>query len=494
MVEAIDMRRTTGGKRRLLRETFELRNKHYSIRDGSNGFTLIYVDPKSSTDNIYDSKELLKQYGLTWIPSKIKRTDAPKAWGWILWDNASEEVNAAVYRSINKFANEIGSKETAPESGPRNYDQVVKQLDLIINNLSHFGTTTDGQGMKTQLEIKTGEIKKRAAEFKDMLIKGIGSKETMDVLAAITRFRVSYQRHSGHRLSFSNLILTWMQKPDSTDVRSKSEWTKMGYTINKDATAIILFMPKQFVARSKSEQEQLKKEFMSKYGREEGKLNPSEEAKLARLMVKPKISAGFKGYYGYDVSDVTPGEGAEELPSKDKPDFDWYDAKSEATDKESKLIDCTISYGYSIGIKEYKWLDASKLNGARGWANVNGQIALVNDKRNKGLLAVAIHETAHQIMHFDVVKATTPRLAKFFKGRERSDLRDTGIIEQEAELCTWLVLSAFGYEKQQEHFNYLVNWGMNIKNCANIFDSVFEVSDEIYEGIVAMAQQKYGKQ
>ena len=84
-------------------------------------------------------------------------------------------------------------------------------------------------------------------------------------------------------------------------------------------------------------------------------------------------------------------------------------------------------------------------------------------------------------MHWEVVKTASPRLAKFYRGG--SATRGTQIVEQEAELCAWIVLSGFGYEKQQQHFNYLANWGMTQENCNNVFDGVMKVAQFIYDGM-----------
>ena len=43
--------------------------------------------------------------------------------------------------------------------------------------------------------------------------------------------------------------------------------------------------------------------------------------------------------------------------------------------------------------------------------------------------------------------------------------------------------NGFGYEKQQQHFNYLANWGMTQENCNNVFDGVMKVAQFIYDGM-----------
>lgn len=173
------------------------------------------------------------------------------------------------------------------------------------------------------------------------------------------------------------------------------------------------------------------------------------------------------------------GPNAEQFPTNN---FKWYDADSEATSKEERLIKAVIEFGESLGIK-YEYKDINALGGARGYASAKGDVAIADDKRNKGLLSTVIHETGHQIMHWEVVKTKNPRLVKFYFGGTN---RGNQIVEQEAELCAWIVLSAFGYRENQEHFNYLANWGMNVENCNNVFDQVFKVAEYVYDGVTAI--------
>ena len=53
------------------------------------GFKIVYVDPNTSTDSTFDNKDLLKSYGMEYLPYSryIKYVKGvPHAWGWIVWD------------------------------------------------------------------------------------------------------------------------------------------------------------------------------------------------------------------------------------------------------------------------------------------------------------------------------------------------------------------------------------------------------------------------
>ena len=458
--------------RKLLKEYFELATNDSILKTkNGKGFKVVYVDPNASTDSTFENKELMRKYGMEYLPYNryIRNVKGvPNAWGWIIWDGSENEV----YPLIKRFAQEIGEQETAPEGGNnRTIEEVlssIEQLKSVIMNA------------QDKVNIDTNSIIANAEEFKKKLAQGVGSRETMEALAELTRFRTEMSKHRGHQLSFLNTILIFFQKQNATDVRSKGEWQEMGYTPKPNATPIILARPASFKKLFGAQYDEVVRRFLEKEGVAAiSELTPSQKRRLDRATKYPDSQGGFKEYLAYDISDLIKGEGAEEFPENT---FKWYDADSDETAKEKVLINACIEFGKSIGVKSYEFIDKDKLGGSRGYASSAGDVRIIDDKRNHGLLSTVIHETAHQIMHWEVVHTSNPHLKKFYRGG--SALRGTDIIEQEAELCAWIVLSGFGYENQQEHFNYLANWGMNVNNCSSVFDSIMKVADFMYEGIM----------
>lgn len=463
--------------KRVIKEYYELAANELLKTKNGKGFKLVYIDPNLSTDNTFNNKELMKKYGMEYLPYNryIRNIQGvPNAWGWIIWDGSEKEV----YPLIKKFAEEIGSQETPPEDGNRRtIEQVlssIEQLKSVIMQAQSNGVQINGSGIIANAE-----------EFKKKLVQGIGSSATMDALYELSKFRVEMSKHRGHQLSFLNTILIFMQKRNATDVRSKGEWRDMGYTPKPDATPIVLAMPASFKKLFGAQYDEVVRRFLEKMGVNAiSELTPSQKRRLDRETKYPDPQGGFKEYVAYDISDLIKGKDAEEFPENN---FKWYDADSDETEKERVLIDACIRFGKSIGVKSYEFIDKDKLGGSRGYASSAGDVRIVDDKRNHGLLSTVIHETAHQIMHWEVVHTTNPSLKKFYRGG--STLRGTDIVEQEAELCAWIVLSGFGYKNQQEHFNYLANWGMNVENCSKIFDSIMKISDFMYEGIIKQLNQ-----
>jgi hypothetical protein len=460
-------------RKKILKEYYELAANELLKTAKGKGFKLVYVDPNASTDSTFDNKELMKKYGMEYLPYNryIRNVrGVPQAWGWIIWDGSEDDV----YPLIKRFAEEIGSQETPPEGMDR------RTIEEVLSSIEQLKAVIMQAQAKGQVRIDGNGIIANAEEFKKKLAQGVGSKETMDALAELSRFRMEMSKHRGHQLSFLNTILIFLQKRNATDVRSKGEWREMGYTPKPDATQIVLAMPAAFKKLFGAQYDEVVRRFLEKEGvRSISELTPSQKRRLDRETKYPDPQGGFKEYIAYDISDLIKGEGAEEFPENN---FKWFDADSDETEKERVLIDACIKFGKSIGVKSYEFIDKDKLGGSRGYASSAGDVRIINDKKNHGLLSTVIHETAHQIMHWEVVKTANPNLKRFYRGG--SALRGTNIIEQEAELCAWIVLSGLGYENQQEHFNYLANWGMNVNNCSAVFDSIMKVADFMYEGIM----------
>jgi hypothetical protein len=469
--------------KKLITETFVLSKTDPLFTKNGKEFFCIYVDPQKSTDVTLNNKanqDLLKSYGMVWFPS-CKYTygvkDVPQAWGWPIFKGKESEK----YPLVNRFSKEIIEKETPMDDGNRRkYEEVLadigEELASLISNSNDF---PDGD-----------KILRHAEEYKEMLAKGIGSKETMDALARLVQYRRELEKCGEQNYSWLNTLLIMMQKKGATDVRARGTWIDAGYTINEGATPIILSMPKAFGYFKGSMAAAIIDDYLKEVGVNKRKeLNAFQERQLRKKLSYPIKSAGFKPYIAYDISDTTPGPNAVPTRPKQKLEevFQWF-AKLEPTEKETVLINACIAYGKSIGVKAYYFVPKEELGTSRGTASSNGIVRVIDDEKDLGVLSTTIHETAHQIMHWTVIKNATKSMERFYRGGSAE--RGTQIIEQEAELTAWVVLTGFGYKDLQTHFNYLSNWGMNVKNCSDVFDGIMKVANEIHKGMLKNINQE----
>lgn len=456
----------------LLNEIYKLKQKEYSTKNGKN-LTLVYIDPKESDDDTFRNKDKFPQYGMVWLPSKLGKY-VPHAWGWVLNDGDKDKM----IPFINKFAKEVNTFETPKSDGNK------REIDEVIDELSQLKQAIlNAQSDDIEVQETAQSLLGKVDEFKKKLINGLNSEETKQQLQNLLIYRMEMRKHQGHPLSFCNTILMFMQRPNARDVRSKSEWEQMGYTVKEGKSGIYLLRPSyKMIAYTRAEKDWIIAKFLQDKGvTDVSELTQSQKYDLyhRRLVGKRdmKSAVGFRAYFGYDIKDVEAiDSNAEQFPEMN---FDWYDKESEENDKDKLLIKACIAWGESLGLT-YEFVDEDALGGARGDASSKGHVRLLNTKQNHGLVSTAIHETAHQVMHWEVVKNKNPRLEKFFRGG--SEERGSQVIEQEAELCAWFILGQFGYDMHQ-NINYMANWGMDETNANNVFDSIAEVAELIYNGI-----------
>lgn len=464
--------------KQLLREYFQLANTPILKTKNAKEFQVIYIDPKLSTDPTFGSpqnQEIVKKYGAEWLPYNrfIKYAKGvPHAWGWVVWKGQESDK----YPYINKFAEEIGALETPKNEGEnRTAEEVLGDIDEELRSAianSNFSAAD--------------KILREAEKYKEMLAKGIGSKETMDALARLVQYRRELEKTGGYsNYSWLNTLLIMWQKPNATDIRSKGEWLDGGYNIKQGAVPIILSMPKKFGKLRGKLADEITKKYLTACGvTSVDELNKFQQRSLNRKLSYPIPGAGFKPYETYDISDVEPGPNAipiEKVKEKLSDVFQWF-VKLPPTQKELALINACIAWGKSIGIRKYIYVGKEELGTSRGSASSNGIVRVIDEDKDLGILSTTIHETAHQIMHWTVVRDNSEMMKKYYRGGSME--RGTKIIEQEAELTAWVVLTGFGYRNLQPHFNYLANWGMDVTNCSSVFDAIMRVANEIHKGMI----------
>jgi hypothetical protein len=113
--------------------------------------------------------------------------------------------------------------------------------------------------------------------------------------------------------------------------------------------------------------------------------------------------------------------------------------------------------------------------GARGVSKGGVIDILSSAPKNIGTCNTLIHEFSHEIFHHENLKNMNPKSwEKFYIGRNGG----RNIVEQQAELCSWIVMRYLGYD-MKTNINYLGNWGINEENAAEVFDQVANAADTI---------------
>lgn len=88
------------------------------------------------------------------------------------------------------------------------------------------------------------------------------------------------------------------------------------------------------------------------------------------------------------------------------------------------------------------------------------------------------HEYAHELLHQSYVSKRDSDYAQYFIGKAQG----RAVVEQQAELCAWIVLRNFGYD-MPTNINYVGLWGMDEKAAPFVFDTVANVATTIIKDI-----------
>lgn len=441
-------------EKHLLKEDFNLVKGNFTGKDGKT-YKVLMIDPATS-ESTFPYKDEIKKFGARWL-------NAAKTWGWFINDNESdEEVYTTKIKPCLEYLLSVengGSKARI--------DQLTAMIDALKGEIASIPASAIGGGRAMTKE----EISNKLEAFKQDLVNSIDADELKEKLAALLRF----QQGLGHKYSFANTILIYIQDPEATLVKAKTRWEGYNHQVVDFSHPVYLFR-----SDTKPLTPQQKTVVMAKYLREVGvnnykELNAGQKEELD-VRLKSGQFLGFKIYAAYDVRFTKPMEGKESLVPK-KPDLPWYDNTRETTEKSIKLFDTLLSIVLSCGIQVTY---ADDLGGALG-VSMGGKIELLkNLDKNIQAFKTFVHEFSHELLHqkyvqMSKIEGENNEWAEFFIGREGG----RNAIEQQAELSVWVVCRFFGYDEPTS-INYAAMWGMDKNNACKVFDTVAKVASFIY--------------
>jgi hypothetical protein len=460
----------------MLNETFNIVQKVYNTKTGKNPL-LVYVDPKTSTDNAFEQKDTFKEYGMEYLPSKLGKY-APHAWGWILWNGENDKQMAMV----KKFVNDLPNIEQAPEGGQtRGFNDITANLEPVVQEMLKSIEAAEKIQPKNAQDAST---KEKIEQFKNMLQNELGNEKTQEFIKNLIAYRTELRKHNAYNLGWTNVMLAWFARNGkATQIRPIKEWEKMGYQ-PKEGIEPICLLGKGCKHKPYTQEEKAK--IIQSYLDEKGvnsieELPQSSQYDLKNRKLKGKIIPGTEyqfGYAAYDVQDVEPIPGVDIEKEPEEPEENWWWSKLPEDQKDIALTTALIKFAESNECGNIKVnVDNSQqgLGGARGNATAAGEINLIND--GKVRFPTAVHELTHQLRHWAFASSNNPALKRFFNRFQGRDIR-----EQEAELCSAFVSSMYGYDIQHS-LNYVFNWGLSKENCNKVFDQIAEVADFIEKGI-----------
>ena len=404
--------------------------------------------------NTFEYKDIIKKYGGTFDPTR-------KRWFWWLGETPEQVeniINNKVKPCIEKINGGQTSENTETSEVNGEVEGVIKTVDDCIDKVS-------GSGMDNE-----EEVKKRLQSFKEELINITSSEEFQQKMEPIIKFRMA----NDYQYSIGNTILIWIQDPEAKIVKSKSGWAKYNREILPNAKKIWLWMPVP-VPFTKTEREEKIKEYLKTVGvRYYRDLSEEQKESLNEILKKGKGSVPRLFNYWTDHRFTKQMDGKEDKLGSPNSNLEWFE-DGDSDKNTEKLFDSLLEVVQEKGINiEY----TDDLGGARGVSSSGKITLLANQPKNIGMVNTLCHEFAHELLHQKFLKSKDENLGSYFVGTKEGRSK----VEQQAELCAWIVLKEFGYD-MPTNINYVGIWGLNKNNAVKVFDSVASVATFIADNI-----------
>ena len=430
---------------------------------------ILYIDPNTSED-IKPHINILKKYGAKWDPRN-------KRWYWYISSDKDMRV-----RQMDKYVNPcLRELNAVAQKGENSVDddtlinqitELIKEFDKIIN--SRIETTTDFTPGDANA------VKQKLIEFKESLLKCTTDEEFRKKFEPVLKRVLT----GGRKYSIMNALLIMIQDPEARYVYSKGRWNKLNrYVDTAHAKPICMWVPVQ----NNAEKNQVIRDYVRSMGKSNWReLTPEEQDEMWQIVSMNVHTQAMKlspSFYDIRFTKVKPfkkdlaivkDEGEKLVNTKsgnENGDLQWFDDNSPETEQSIKIYNAIIRTIEALGIKVAYVND---LDGARGVSRGGYIDVLENAPKNIGTCNTLIHELSHEIFHHTVLSSKDNTWKIFYKGRPEGK----HVVEQQAELCAWIVMRFLGYD-MRTNINYLGNWGLNEDNAVRIFDQVAYAADKI---------------
>jgi len=432
-----------------LNEAFKV-SKRYDLK----GNPIAYIDPNiPENKETFKYKDVFKKYGAKWSPDS-------KYWFWYIGKTKDQWQN--VYNKfIEPALREVHRLEGAPEEESK--ESLVASLDTVIGEIQATPTSENGEEGITSEEKK--DVVDRLAKFKETLVNLDNDEEFKKTMQIITAFKNS----QGHRYSFANTILIWLQNPEAKMVKSEINWAKFNRRIVDKSKRMIVRSPAKSALRkySKDQEKQIIANFLQSVGKKNyDELSAGEKERLSIILRGKLVRREFEFTPVYDVSNTEQIEGKEDLLGDYEKygQIKWFEDNM-LSDEVRPIYGALTKFAEENGISINLVDD---LGGSRG-VSKSGTIDLLKSEGNDvGITKTLAHEISHELLHQKYLKNKNSKYAQYFVGT--SEGRD--LVEQQAELSAWMVMASYGFDLKTTSLNYVAIWGADKDAMIRVFDTV----------------------
>lgn len=430
-------------------EPTDVKSNYRLIKAKMGKSPIVYI-----SGDVYDFKHIVKKHGAKW-------NSREKFWFWFLDKNDPQ-------RTIDTFV-----KPALEEA--KNIKELPIDIDKIIASIVE---ESPSQNPSLSITPKDEDnIKRKLGAFKEMLINIEDDEEFKDVMKKV----IDIKNAQGYKFTLGNALLILIQDRGAGMVNSKSNWLKKYNRLMKpNPSPLMIWYPQGAKNKlSKDKQHIVKGEYLKKINkRPNDKLTPNEMFGLEKELRGYTYATTFKLVPVYSVKDTYQIEGTEDYvkaAEESRKDIKWFEDNM-ISDEVRPIYTALVSFAEDSGIN----IDiVDDLGGARG-SSAGGAIKLLKNEGNDvGLTKTLIHEIAHELLHQTYLKSKGGESGKYHIGKDMG----TQTIEQQAEISSWMVMYAFGFDVKTTSLNYTVMWGGNKDNMVIVFNTVSKIVNHIIDNV-----------
>jgi len=336
---------------------------------------------------------------------------------------------------------------------------IVEEKLKKLNELGFEFRKTKDEKEKENIESELKDI--LFSLKKDAIAKFKNETDLKKFLDNIVRF---------NNYSFNNQILISLQKPDAEYVSSFRTYSSMGYTINKGAKGIKIFIP-NFVNLIKIDNDNKTTEVKPYYLlTEEEKKKYKDKEDNSVSFYKQKL-VGFVLGNVFDIKDTNMP--IEEINAELNPILE---------DKQAdEIMDCFIKTIYNDGFKvEFQEMKDST---AKGYCDhKEHKIVIRKGLGNLMQLKVLIHEYAHALAH------------KHLENNNRDYQEHRNQYETEAESIAYVVSKYLGLDVGDYTLSYLYAWSKekDFKEIDDSLNTIVNYSKRIINNFEKFYDREFG--
>jgi hypothetical protein len=266
-----------------------------------------------------------------------------------------------------------------------------------------------------------------------------------------------------------------IQDPKATMVKSAKNWGYVNRKVKDNAKAIILRVPKGKDKYNKEEKKQIELEFLQSKGvKTIEDLTPGDRERLRKKLKEVIVYDYDMGPWWFDYRFTEQIPDTEDLVGSPNIDLEWHDNDPDNSPRLVEKIRATVAVIEDEGIP----VTFEELNGPMG-VSKNGKISIEINQTKKSTLNTLTHEFSHEILHQEYIKSKNEDMIQYFIGTKQGRNK----VEQQAELCAWIVMRCYGYN-MQTNINYVGIWGMDENNCVEVFDAVSNAANYIVKKVL----------